>query len=89
MKIYYTYLDATNESDVIIAIDGLAWDYQEQLPSHDMYDDPAERKSDLIAMLTRWRDCGTLETYFAETFDDAKYPASEILTRFPDAKELK
>ena len=88
MTVYYTYSPNSDTADIILAVDGMAWDYQEQLPAIDTYDDTSERKVDLIALLTRLRDVGTLADIFAETFDDVKYPAAEIFTRFPDAIEF-
>ncbi len=72
-----------------LSLPSTAWDFEEGLPGIEFYDTPSDRESDLISLLKRWQDLGTLEDIFAETFDDCKYPASEILTRFPDAKELK
>lgn len=88
MTIYYTCSAVSNTADIIISVDGMAWDYPEQLPDIDAYDNPDERESDLLALLIRWRDAGTLADIFAETVDDAKYPASEIPARFPTAKKL-
>lgn len=88
MKIYYTYSNGSAESDVIIAADGLAWDFQEDLCDPKYYDSDEDRRQDTVARLIRWRDMGILEDIFSETSDAAKYPASEIFTRFPDAIEL-
>lgn len=89
MTVYYTHSADSSYADVIVAVDGVAWDFAEGLPGVEFYDTPSDREADLIALIKRWQDLGALEDIFAETFDDCKYPASEILTRFPDAKELK
>jgi hypothetical protein len=89
MKIYYVHPSESNFVTVIVSVDGLAWDFEEGLCGVEFYDTPADREADLIAMIKRWQDVGTLEDIFRETDDEYKYPASEILTRFPDAKELK
>lgn len=89
MTVYYTHSADTKYADVILAVDGMAWDFEEGLPGIEFYDTPSDRESDLISLLKRWQDLGTLEDIFRETDYEYKYPASEILIRFPDAKELK
>lgn len=88
-SVYYTHSADSDIANIIVCIDGIAWDFEEEIPDIEFYDSPDDRESDLIALIKRWRDLGTLEDIFRETIDDAKYPASEIPTRFPTAKELK
>lgn len=88
MTVYYTLSVESNIANVILCSNGTAWDYEESLADTESYDSPSARETDLIAFLKRRRDDGTLEDIFAETFDDAKYPASEVFSRFPDAIEL-
>lgn len=88
-SVYYTHSADSNIANVIICIDGLTWDFTEQLPAVEHCDSLNDRESGLIALISRWRDVGTLEMKFREINDAEKYPSAEISVRFPDAKKLK
>jgi hypothetical protein len=88
-SVYYTHSPESDVAHIIVCIDNTAADFSEQLIKIEFCDSAEDRETGLVAMLTRWRDVGTLDDTFYKLPTSDKYPASEILTRFPDAKELK
>ncbi len=89
MTVFYTYSLDTVFVNIIVEIDGIAWDFTEGFPGIEYYEGRREdRKSDLIHLIQRWIKFDSLRTAFHNAPDDEKYPASEILARFPDAVKL-
>ncbi len=88
-SVYYTCSADSNIANIIVCVDGIAADFTESLPELDFCDSPDDLETGLVSLITRWRDTGTLEDTFYKLPASAKYPASEIFTRFPTAKKLE
>lgn len=88
MTVYYAFTDAET-AHIITQIGDTAWDFVASLLPQDLCDiHDIDNKGSFLAMARRWAESDTLRDEFNNAPEEEKFPASEILTRFPDAKAL-
>ena len=88
MTVYYAFTDAES-AHVITKIGETAWDFAASLLPQELCDAHGiDNRESFLALVLRWAESDTLRGEFHNAPEEEKFPAAEIFTRFPNAKEL-